>query len=387
MRVILLILALLALCVPLAAQGTDSVAYNGIEFELDQSLAAGVQLLRFPGDDPSVQQPGGAVPPHLAFTFLSGIPNAETNTNVGEMHVYNTADFTGYTTAETEFANLSGLLSTRPDLSAYTQVDMETGSFTLPYLPGIGASQVIRAKPQYIETEFLTGVRYLAIYSQDASPFTADRMWYTFQGVSRDSSRYVAVTFWLNSSVLPADIPADFNYDDFNANYMQYLADTVTLLNNAADETFAPSPLTLDALVQSIRLPAPQDTVAGGEDASLGGLVGTWNLVSYGDPAAPTPVLENAPITLVFAPDGISGQGSCNSYFGQFTFDDGIISISGVGSTLMACEQPILDQETAYFAALSAAHNYTLDGDTLTISYGANDSEVLPGVLNFTRPL
>lgn len=381
-RVMFVILALLALCLPLAAQGgTDSVAYNGIEFELPQALAAGVLAMRVGGDDPTLEQPGGAVPLHVMFTLLNGVPNAETNTTVGEIHVYRTADFAGYSVPETQLAALTGLVETRPDLTNFTQPTTDN-SLNLPYLPGVGAGQIFRAKPQYIETEFLTGVRYLTAFASDVSPFTADRVWYTFQGLSNDGGYYVAVNVPVNASALPAEIPADFDYAAFEQNYTQYLADTAVLLNDAAVEMFAPSPLVLDTLVQSLRLPSAQDIAAG---ATLGGLEGVWNLVSYGSADAPQAVLEIAPITLEFTPEGIGGNGGCNTYFGGFSFVEDGLTIDGVGSTLMACDPAIMEQETAYFTALGATNGYAVEGDQLLIFYGDGAGEVAPGVLTFTR--
>jgi heat shock protein HslJ len=385
MRVLLLIVWALVTVAGAAAQGTDSFAYNGIEFELPQDLAAGVLALRIPGDDPSLQQPGGPIPTHIAFTFMTGAPNPETNVERGTLRIFNTADFNGYSQFDAQLVVLSGLLETRPDLTSYTQVATDgTNSFDLPFLPSVGAAQIMRAKPQYIDTEFLTGVRYLTIYASDVSPFTADRVWYTFQGLSTDGTRYIAATFPVNASALPASIAADFNYDEFNANYVQYLTDTVILLNDAAVESFSPSPLALDALVQSIRLPMQQIIDAGGT-VSLGGLEGTWNLTSFGAADTQQPLLEIAPITLTFAPDGISGSGGCNSYFGAFSFENDGLSFDGVGSTLMACEQAVMDQESTYFTALRATNGYSINEDQLLIFYGDGAGEVAPGVLTFTR--
>ncbi|HEX2621342.1 MAG TPA: META domain-containing protein [Phototrophicaceae bacterium] len=397
----LLMMLMLALVVPLAAQGgTDSVTYNGVSFELPQDLAVGVMTLRIAGDDPAIEQPGGAVPPHIAFTLLNGVPNSQTNTTVGEIHVYRTADFVGYSIPTDEFDLLNSLLANQTDLSTYAQVDLNSNSLNLPYLPGIAAAQVYRINPEYVSTESLTGVRYLTIFSQDVSPFTADRVWYTFQGLSKDASYYVAVNIPVNASVLPADIPSDFNYDDFNASYEQYLQDTLNLLNSAAPDSFSPSPVALDGLVQSIHVPVMQDIVAGNtenqnpvstpevsstEEATAGVLAGTWNLVSYGPEAAQVPVLENAPITLTFGAEGASGNGSCNSYSTTFTFNNDELTFGEVRSTLMACEQPILDQELNYFKLLQVANRFAIDGDQLLIYYGVESGEIAPGVMTFTR--
>jgi heat shock protein HslJ len=35
----------------------------------------------------------------------------------------------------------------------------------------------------------------------------------------------------------------------------------------------------------------------------------------------------------------------------------------------MACEEPVMQQEQAYLAALSTAQSYTIEGSTLTIAH------------------
>lgn len=102
-------------------------------------------------------------------------------------------------------------------------------------------------------------------------------------------------------------------------------------------------------------------------------LVGTeWTLVSWGDPADPTPVIDGTTVTLNFGPDGaIGGSGGCNTYGGSYEVSDDTITFSNVFSTLRAClEQGIGDQENAFFGALQAATTYELSDGRLIVSYG-----------------
>ncbi len=63
----------------------------------------------------------------------------------------------------------------------------------------------------------------------------------------------------------------------------------------------------------------------------------------------------------------IGGSGSCNNYFGSYTLDGDQLTIEQVGATMMACPEPLMNQETAFLAALESVASYTLDGDTLTL--------------------
>lgn len=382
-RWMLAALVLMALCAPAAAQNTTSangntIQFNGISFEFDSAIAAGVLAQRSAGDPANAQMPGGPTPPHTRFLFWEYAPFPEEDATFGQAAIYviPVTSAEGYTNVQTQFDALRGLLDARPDLGVYTQTSASGDpALELPYLPTPGATQIIRAKPEYLENETLTGIRYLVAYAQDVSPLANWQVSYTFQGITRDGQHYVAANFRLLSGALPAEIDPNFDYDAFAQNYEQYLSDTAVLINEAAGETFQPALLTLDALVQSINVPA---VAVEPPPSSLGALEGTWNLVSYDTADAPQPVLETAPVTLTFAADGVTGSAGCNNYFGPFSFDQGTIRFAGLGSTLMACDQPVMDQESAYLEALRTATAYQIEGDTLRITYP-------DGVLVFQR--
>lgn len=106
-----------------------------------------------------------------------------------------------------------------------------------------------------------------------------------------------------------------------------------------------------------------------------------WRLESFGDPAEPTPVLEGIAITAVFTPETdttgqISGNASCNNYFGGYTIDGDAITFGTIGSTTRACLEGE-DQEMAFLAALQSAQTFQITGSSLQIVYDG-------GVLNFS---
>jgi heat shock protein HslJ len=79
-------------------------------------------------------------------------------------------------------------------------------------------------------------------------------------------------------------------------------------------------------------------------------------------------VLPDATITAVFGDDDtLTGNGGCNQYNTGYTTDDDAMTIERPGATLMACDQPILDQETAYFDALEQVATFELDARTLSL--------------------
>jgi heat shock protein HslJ len=75
-------------------------------------------------------------------------------------------------------------------------------------------------------------------------------------------------------------------------------------------------------------------------------------------------------ITAEFAAGGaVAGSAGCNRYSGKYTVSGSQITFSGpMASTRMACEQAVMDQETAYLKALGDAKTYAVSGDQLTLS-------------------
>lgn len=116
-------------------------------------------------------------------------------------------------------------------------------------------------------------------------------------------------------------------------------------------------------------LPEEPGAVAPGGDNELANT--SWLLVSFGATGSDMPVLEETTITLEFeSATQLGGSGGCNSYGADYTAHNGTITVGEVVSTLMACvEEGVTEQEQDYLAALSAAEEYELAGDQLTIWY------------------
>ncbi|MAT41382.1 MAG: hypothetical protein CL609_03500 [Anaerolineaceae bacterium] len=95
-------------------------------------------------------------------------------------------------------------------------------------------------------------------------------------------------------------------------------------------------------------------------------LTGTeWNLVSNQENAP----LMDTQITLSFEEEGqLGGSAGCNSYFGGYEHNGFAFSISSpLGSTLMACEEPIMNQETEYLNKLNQMEFIQVEGETLLL--------------------
>ena len=97
-------------------------------------------------------------------------------------------------------------------------------------------------------------------------------------------------------------------------------------------------------------------------------VAGTWKLVSYGDPANPTPAAPDIDASIEFKDGQVTGNVGCNGFGGKYEVDGNKIAFSEVVSTLMFCEGPAGDQELATLAVLRESATYILNGDTLTIT-------------------
>lgn len=112
----------------------------------------------------------------------------------------------------------------------------------------------------------------------------------------------------------------------------------------------------------------------GGEPASL--LQGGWRIAAIDG----APVLGGSSPTLSFAASGeIAGNGSCNRFFGGFALTGEGLTASDIGSSMMMCEEALMEQEANVLAILKGLAGFAAapegglvlragDGRTLTLA-------------------
>lgn len=95
----------------------------------------------------------------------------------------------------------------------------------------------------------------------------------------------------------------------------------------------------------------------------------TWNALSYNNGAqGVVSVLADAPITAMFTEDGqYSGNSGCNDYSGDYELDGDTLTLGPFIITERACDQPVMDQERLYLAALENVKRLTLGASTLEL--------------------
>jgi len=98
-----------------------------------------------------------------------------------------------------------------------------------------------------------------------------------------------------------------------------------------------------------------------------------WMLESYGAPGNLREVLEDTEITDTFdsAEEKVTGSAGCNNYFGSYEINKNDLAIiPPIGSTMMACPEPIMEQERGYLEVIEAAESYEIEDSKLRINCG-----------------
>ncbi len=109
--------------------------------------------------------------------------------------------------------------------------------------------------------------------------------------------------------------------------------------------------------------PSTGATSGGGSSSSMTSIEGDWQLVTVGG----APAVAGSEATMLLAGGKATGTTGCNRYNGTYTLNgtDGI-KFGPIASTMMACAGPVMTQEQAFNAALTATTTYSVAGTTLT---------------------
>jgi hypothetical protein len=83
--------------------------------------------------------------------------------------------------------------------------------------------------------------------------------------------------------------------------------------------------------------------------------------------------IPGSEVTALFANGQVSGSAGCNTYQGTYrstrAAGRNTIELGPLATTRMMCDEPLMDQEGLYLAALEAATSYRIEGFTLAIVY------------------
>ena len=84
--------------------------------------------------------------------------------------------------------------------------------------------------------------------------------------------------------------------------------------------------------------------------------------------------IEDSNITIAFEDGQVSGSSGCNSYGGEYQISGKNIEFGMLISTLMACDEPIMEQESSFMQMLGDAHRFELVDGQLQIFWSNHEA-------------
>ncbi len=85
-------------------------------------------------------------------------------------------------------------------------------------------------------------------------------------------------------------------------------------------------------------------------------------------------LVEGSTVALSFADGSISINAGCNTMFGGYTLDGSTLQAPTLAMTMMACDQPLMDQDAWLSALFSGDPTVAVDTDELTVTGGDGTS-------------
>ncbi len=97
-----------------------------------------------------------------------------------------------------------------------------------------------------------------------------------------------------------------------------------------------------------------------------------WQLLEVGGLAFTLPPGSTVPSISFDTESGkASGHAGCNQFFGQFVISGSSLSFEQLGTTRMACPEPLASVEQRFLAALGNTDGYAMQGSELLLLSGS----------------
>lgn len=118
------------------------------------------------------------------------------------------------------------------------------------------AGQLYQSNVKYLDFQNGRGARWLSQYGQAYFTIGSPNLFYTYQGLTADGLYYVSIILPVDHPYLPDVEMADLE-DSFFENYGTYRDSVVDQLESESENSFVPSLILLDRLVESLFVGAP----------------------------------------------------------------------------------------------------------------------------------
>jgi len=91
------------------------------------------------------------------------------------------------------------------------------------------------------------------------------------------------------------------------------------------------------------------------------------------------PALMGKDVTASFREDGVlNGSAGCNRYMGKFTFENDVLKVGPLASTMMYCPEPgIMEQEYDFLRAMQSVMSFRFDGEQLLMLDASNETAII----------
>lgn len=225
------------------AAATSDVDFEGVRFSFDQKIARTVVPAIIQGQNLGEEYlPGDTYPSYTEFSFEAyGVSDHFQDPKI---RVYPVEE---YRIINPSAANIIDELQ-------QTLINKPVGGVmsNLPFLPMWNAAQMFSANVEYIDFQNGSGLRYLTMFGQAIYPIDNMNLFYTFQGITDDGRYYISAILPIIHGGLPNDGASLLDdYEGFIENWDNYLADTLTFLEEQPPQSFLPNLEDLDAMMSS----------------------------------------------------------------------------------------------------------------------------------------
>ena len=223
------------------------VVFEGISFSFDPNIAQGAVPETVAGQNMGEESmPGMTYPTHFEFSF-DNYAIAD-HFHAPMIYVYPVE----------EYRAISSYASERIDSLQLALINRPAGGpvSDLPFLPMWPAAQVFSAQVGYFDFQNGSGIRYLTMYGQAIYPVDNQNLFYTYQGLTDDGRFYLSAILPVIHTELPNDgsILMEDDYMAFEANWDNYINETINWLNAQDPQGFFPSLSLLDAMMASFTI-------------------------------------------------------------------------------------------------------------------------------------
>jgi heat shock protein HslJ len=204
-----------------------------------------------PYDESMPPGPQGA-PSHIVVTFDGVQPNQVSEPDTAFIAIYPATDYA----ALWEEAGNSFITDSLNQLASMLEEQPANPEPPLPILPPPAAHNDVAVQVAYLDSPFMTGMRFVGRVSQDASPLLASQLDYYFDGLNTDGSLLVAAQLPVTTEALPADMESmsDEMKQQFDADPIGFIAAQAEMLDELEPSDFSPDLTALDAMMESLNM-------------------------------------------------------------------------------------------------------------------------------------